>query len=130
MTVASAEQLNNNRNNRIKQQEDCKGKLHGKIFAGLYANSNHLARCIGGGGGGGDGGGGGSVRPLADVFLRGIGSIPDRFSNESRGLNAERTRARALARGTRADMAESEGNGRVHRDQRVGHPPRSWGQLK
>lgn len=31
------------------------------------------------------------VRPLADVFLRSIGSIPDRFSNESRGLNAERT---------------------------------------
>lgn len=30
--------------------------------------------------------------------------------------------ARAFARGTRADTAENEGNGRVHRDQRVGHP--------
>lgn len=95
-------------------QRDAKRRAR-EISAGLYANSNHLARCTDGGGGGsgngGGGDGGGPARPLADVFLRSIGSIPDRFSNESRGLNAERTRARS-ARGTRADTESGGGDGR------------------
>lgn len=60
-------------------------RRHGEIFDGLYANSNHFARCIGGSGGR-------PLQSLASVFLRAIGNVPDRFSNESRGLNAERTR--------------------------------------
>jgi len=63
----------------------------------------------GGGGGGGGSGDGGPVRPLADVFLRSIGSIPDRFSNESRGLNAERTSASVRERDAGGHGGEREG---------------------
>lgn len=42
-----------------------------------------------------------SARPLADVFLRGIGSIPDRFSNESRGVECRKDERDGTERGRR-----------------------------
>lgn len=79
-------------------------KRHGEISGGLYANSDHLAKCIGDGVG--------PARPFANVFLRGIGSIPDRFSNESRGLNAERTSSEGRGRTRRAAKGGQRGTSR------------------
>lgn len=87
----SVEKINNNRNNRIKQRKAEKVRQRANFRRIICQFESLAARCIGGGG---------SVRLLANVFLRGIGSIPDRFSNESRGLNAERTSTSVRERDT------------------------------
>lgn len=89
--VVSVEKINNNRNNRIKQQkaERARQKANFRRIICQFESLGEMHRrwwfC---------------ADPLADVFLRGIGSIPDRFSNESRGLNAERTSTSVRERDT------------------------------
>jgi len=108
---ASVKKINNNRDNRIKQQKDERGTRELlPDYMPIRITWRNASAAV-------------PRAPWWDVFLRGIGSIPDRFSNESPGVECRKDEHERPREGHGQTRRDAWGDGGAHRDQRVGHPP-------